>query len=120
MALSNFFNINLPYGIRRNSNNEWMAFNREYMPLGWNTTDYKMNIHNDEHYTDNPVYSTYKAITDKKLLDIAGSGDSVRYDENNKINVIYLYDDKTNPSYSPEYWKLYFDKIKKLSVLIKK
>ena len=34
MALSNFFKINLPYGIKRNENGQWTAFNREYKPLG--------------------------------------------------------------------------------------
>jgi len=34
--LGNFFRINMPYGIIRNENGEWMAFNREYMPLGFN------------------------------------------------------------------------------------
>lgn len=120
MALSNFFRINLPYGIKKNANNEWMAFNREYMPLGWNTTDFKMNIQNDEHYSDKPIYTGYKALTDKKLLEIAGSEKNVRYGEDKKINMIYLYDDKTNPSSSPEYWKYYLDKIMKLSVLIRK
>lgn len=33
--LENFFRINLPYGMIRNDKNEWMCFNREYMPLGY-------------------------------------------------------------------------------------
>jgi hypothetical protein len=38
MSLTDFFRKNLPYGIARNENGEWMAFNREYLPLGFNTT----------------------------------------------------------------------------------
>ena len=30
MALTDFFRINLPYGIRKNDKGEWVAFNREY------------------------------------------------------------------------------------------
>lgn len=29
--LNNFFRINLPYGIAKNDNDEWMTFNCEYM-----------------------------------------------------------------------------------------
>lgn len=36
MALTDFFRINLPYGIKCNDKNEWATFNREYMPLGSN------------------------------------------------------------------------------------
>jgi hypothetical protein len=32
MALSDFFRINMPYGLKRNPSDEWFAFNREYMP----------------------------------------------------------------------------------------
>ena len=38
MGLFDFFRVNLPYGLKKNSKKEWIAFNREYMPLGWNTT----------------------------------------------------------------------------------
>lgn len=64
MALSNFFRINLPYGIKKNSNDELMAFNREYMTVGWNSVEYKKNINNDD-YSDNPIYTKYKSLTEK-------------------------------------------------------
>ncbi len=35
MALSDFFRINLPYGMMRNESGEWFVFNREYAPLGF-------------------------------------------------------------------------------------
>jgi hypothetical protein len=34
--LTDFFRINLPYGMQKNEKGEWMFFNREYVPLGWN------------------------------------------------------------------------------------
>ncbi len=43
--LSDFFRINLPYGISRTDDNEWFAFNREYLPLGWNDSDKKDTFH---------------------------------------------------------------------------
>ena len=118
MALSNFFRINLPYGIKKNSNDEWMAFNREYMALGWNSVDYKKRINNDD-YSDNPIFTKYKSLTKKKLLEIAGTEKSVRYGIDKKIDMIFLYEDGTNPSSKPEYWDLYFNKLKKLSVLLR-
>ncbi|RTY89642.1 hypothetical protein [Flavobacterium sp. GT3R68] len=118
MALSNFFRINLPYGIKRNSNNEWIAFNREYMPLGWSKISDKFSIHSEEAFSENPVYTKYKALTELKLIDIASSENSIKYDTEGKISMIFLYDDKTNPSSNKDYWKDYFDKIEKLSILI--
>lgn len=44
MPLSDFFRINLPYGIKRNSKNEWFAFNREYVPIGWNKKDHEKSF----------------------------------------------------------------------------
>ena len=35
--LSDFFRINFPYGLMRNENGEWTAFNRDYLPLGHNS-----------------------------------------------------------------------------------
>lgn len=110
--LGDFFRINMPYGIRRNDAGEWHAFNWEYMPLGFNDTDYKgkyqeMNL---------PIYTTYKGLTEKKLLSVAWSDpDGVRRDEEGKINMIFLYNDGTNPMNNPKCWDEYFKKIKFLS-----
>lgn len=111
MSLSNFFKINLPYGIQRNSNDEWMAFNREYVPLGWNANlEYSSN-----NFADYPIYTKYKGLTDLKLSEIAGSLDMIHKDSDGKIIKIYFYDDKTNPSSSPKHWDLYLKKIKAIS-----
>jgi hypothetical protein len=48
MALTDFFRINLPYGIQKNDVGEWSAFNREYKPLGWNTDEWV-------NYEDAPI-----------------------------------------------------------------
>lgn len=48
MALTDFFRINLPYGIVRDSKGRWSAFNREYLPLGWNEReDSPVDINSD-------------------------------------------------------------------------
>lgn len=118
MALSDFFRINLPYGIHRNSNNEWTAFNREYMPLGWNKIINMDSTSITEGETEKPIYAKYSKLTDKKLQEIAGSENMIDYDSDGKIFRIYLYDDGSVPSRknpSKKDWDNYFEKIKMLS-----
>lgn len=98
MALSDFFRINLPYGIHRNSNNEWTAFNREYVPLGWNEIINMDSTGITEDGTEKPIYTKYSKLTEKKLLEIAGSDNMVNYDKDGKIFRVFLYDDGTVPS----------------------
>ena len=66
--LSDFFRINLPYGIAKNKNNEWMAFNREYLPLGYNSED--INGLPGLSYLDLPVYTGYENVPDQLLLEL--------------------------------------------------
>lgn len=117
--LSDFFRINLPYGIARNENGEWMAFNREYMPLGYN--DLKFKAVPGENYLGLPIYTKYKRITEKFLIELAPNDHAVERDENGQIIRIFLYNDGTNPinhsTDKPGLWDAYFDKIKKLSRL---
>lgn len=117
MALTDFFRINFPYGIKRNSKDEWIAFNREYMPLGWNSIVNQKSINQNDVYGDLPIYTKYQKLTDAKLIKLAWGEDGVKRDEKDKIYMIFLYDDGTNPQSNPEYWSNYFDKIKVLANL---
>ncbi|MCB0476726.1 MAG: hypothetical protein KDC84_01085 [Crocinitomicaceae bacterium] len=116
--LSDFFRINLPYGITRKEDGSWMAFNREYMPLGYNNTMYK-NIPN-VLYTDLPIYTQYKIK--KGQLDFLES-DGTQYNDKGEAIKYFLYDDETNPANQTldkkELWDLYFEKLKRLSKLKK-
>lgn len=112
--LSDFFRINLPYGLTRNKNGEWMAFNREYMPLGYNNKDHKTDFSAEKEFNESPIYTSYKGLTEKVLLSIAArDGESVRRDDKGEICEVWLYNDGTNPmnqssnhnSYWDEYWK---------------
>lgn len=116
--LDNFFRINMPYGIRRVTGNRWMAFNREYMPLGWNSTENQESIFKPVPYETLPIHTAFDKLTDKVLLSAAGP-DGVMTDDDGQIVTIFFYSDATNPTNFPtaENWKAYFDKIKKLSVL---
>ena len=113
--LSNFFRINLPYGIIKNEKGEWMAFNREYMPLGYNDSGLKGNIFKE--FGAMPIWTKYKALHEKTLLALAWGESGYRRDEDGKINQVWFYNDATNPSASnkKEDWDVYFEKIKRLS-----
>nr|WP_320023214.1 hypothetical protein [uncultured Draconibacterium sp.] len=123
--LSDFFRINLPYGLARNKKGEWMAFNREYMPIGFNNKDFRIDFFPEEEFKELPIYTKYKGLTEKILLKIAArDGDAIRRDENGKIYSVWLYNDSTNPmnqsSKSNSYWKDYWEKLEILSKLEKK
>lgn len=114
--LTDFFRINMPYGIARNEKGEWMAFNREYLPLGYNSTTYKGIPGVD--YQDLPIYTSYNRITDSQLIALAGEN-TIDRNEAGEIVRIFLYDDATNPRNrvlgTKDLWDAYFKKIRKLS-----
>ncbi len=117
--LSDFFRINLPYGIAKNKNNEWMAFNREYLPLGYNSEDIKGLP--GLSYLDLPVYTGYENVPDQLLLELADEDHAVQRDKNGEIIRLFLYDDGTNPVNHAEpredLWQKYFNKLQRLSEL---
>lgn len=117
--LSDFFRINLPYGLAPNANGEWMAFNREYMPLGYNSTLYKKQP--GRSYFDQPIYTKYKGLTEKFLLSLVDDPDDIKKDEEGKIRYVFLYKDSTNPTNGngkdQTLWNKYFKKLEKLSSL---
>jgi hypothetical protein len=108
MALNDFFRINMPYGIKANENKAWTAFNREYLPLGFN---YVVDLQ-----SPNFIYTKYKGITEKVLSQIAWHAENgIKRDVFGDINMVFFYNDGTNPQSHPQYWNEYFEKIKKLS-----
>ena len=112
MGLNNFFTINFPYGIRRNSNNEWTAFNREYKPLGFNDTFKEFKF---EKY---PIFTKYAKFNINKIATLIKDDISnIHLDSDGNIERIFFYNDATNPSNFPEYWADYFKIIKELSKL---
>ena len=120
MGLSNFFRINMPYGLKRNKKGEWFAFNREYLPIGWNSLKHQKSIFLDNVYSDNPIYTKYTGLTEAKLRALGHDKDAVRLDPKEKIDQVFFYNDRTNPSSRPEYWNDYFEKLKILGKLKRK
>jgi hypothetical protein len=119
MSLDNFFRINLPYGLRRVSKNKWVAFNREYLPLGWNTGSKKRDsIFDPKYYEDIPIHTAYEGLTEKLLLAVTWDDkDGVQRDDNGQINSVFFYNDRSNPANNPQMWPEYFEKIKLLANL---
>lgn len=115
MALTDFFRINLPYGMKKNTNNEWFVFNREYMPLGWNSKDKQESIHKEMPYAQFPVYTRYQRLTERAILKIIADKNNIQRNDENEIVRIFFYNDKTNPKSNPKYWGDYFDIIKSFS-----
>lgn len=115
MSLTDFFRINLPYGIKKNSSGEWFAFNREYVPLGWNSTRNSESIYEQNPYAEYPIYTKFKGLTDNAILDIITDVDAIKRKEDGAIEIIFFYNDRTNPQSHPEFWNEYFKKIKAFS-----
>lgn len=114
--LNNFFRINMPYGISKNEKGEWITFNREYMPLGYNSTSDRKGL---TEYADQPVFSKFKGLNEKFLLKVIDNPVAIHRDENGEIFQVFFYDDSTNPSNrgNGKYWDRYFDILKELAVL---
>lgn len=117
--LNNFFRINMPYGIAKNDKGGWMAFNREYRPIGFNILKESENIRSG--YSDLEIHTIYEKISDTKLIQLAGKETSLCRDEKGEIVVVFLYDDLTNPinhkTYKAKLWEVYFFKLRLLSTI---
>jgi hypothetical protein len=113
--LTDFFRINMPYGMRKNNEGQWMCFNREYLPLGWNTSVANQHSIYGDFFANLPVSTKYKGLTDSKLQQLAWGEDGLEKDDEGKITMVFFYNDRTNPMNDSKYWNAYFDKLKFLS-----
>lgn len=100
-----FIYINLPYGLQKTDENEWVAFNRKYLPLGSFSS-----VHNIEEW----VGITYNGLTDAFINKIAVS---IKQDADGNINKFYLYLDGSRPQLSVKHANYYFDRLKLLGKL---
>jgi hypothetical protein len=111
--INNFFRLNMPYGIARNENGEWIAFNREYNPLGVSVDTSIAESQNQG------LWHKYKrTLSRQTLLSLAWHPvHGVRYDKDDNICQVWFYNDKTNPVNHPgarphaKYWEAYMQKL---------
>lgn len=115
MALTDFFRINLPYGMNKNSKGEWMLFNREYMPLGWKESVSDENVIHNSSDSKLPLYTKYKGLTDNILLKKFGHGEHIIFNKKGELVRVFFYNDRSNPTNINSSWEPYFDIIKWLS-----
>lgn len=117
MGLIDFFRINMPYGMKKSSEDKWFLFNREYVPLGWTSKANAESIFGNYPYSKYPIHSKYIGLTDSTIFKIIQNKDLIKTDDDGKIISFHFYDDRSNPKTNPLYWDSYFDIIKALSKL---
>lgn len=118
--LSDFFRINLPYGLARNKSGEWMAFNRENKPIGFNTDEPTETMSPESEGSKLPVYTRYWVLTDRMIMEITGYNEAdFKRDKNGDIWQFWLYNDTTNPMNqredNKELWQSYWRKLETLA-----
>jgi len=118
MALTDFFRINMPYGMERNDQNQWRVFNREYKPIGFNTRE---ELKMDEY----PIWVEYPGLSDSIIKKIAHEGFVIKNDQGQIIK-FWFYNDASNPTnYNSKdddqgLWSDYFNKLQLLAKFKKK
>lgn len=117
--LTDFFRVNSPYGFDRNNKGGWMAFNREYMPIGFNSAEEKeLNCKIEKL----PVYSLFPKLTEALILELTEYDErAITRDKHGNICRFWLYGNATDPmkqqSKFNEYWETYWRKLETLSRL---
>lgn len=74
----------------------------------------------DNVYSEVPIYTKYTGLTEAKLKKLAHNEKAVKLDSKGKIERVFLYNDRTNPSNNPDYWPDYFERLKILGNLNRK
>ena len=105
MALMNFASICLPYCLHRNEAGEWIALNREYKPLGFNTNKWIA-------YEQYPIGVKYKNI--KKVREKYQRRKRKPEDE----NWIFLYNDFGAPWKSKQNMICYMEDLQRVCELL--
>lgn len=102
MLFGDFRSIYMPYCLKKQEDGSYAVLNREYKPVGFNTSDYIK-------YEEFPVTTKFNGIGPgvAKKLSYKGSEDT---------DTIYLYDDGCVPVRSTAHMDAY---LKKLAILAK-
>ncbi len=94
--------------MKKNSDGSWFAFNREYMPLGWNNESNKESIHSERPF-NSEIHTFYSGLTDKRIKDAIVYEELISRDEDGNIKSFHFYNDKTNPTSNEKYWYMYLE-----------
>ena len=103
--------ILFPYGMLRNpQTNEWAFFNREYV----NVMEVRQNYKPYEEWLSDLEWFKFKRITQTELQNLSGGTKVWVNEQDNKIERVYFYNDKSNPSNTNNNMDSYLEKLKKL------
>ena len=111
-----FFTINMPSGMIKNKRGEWFVFNRDFLPLGWNSTDLHEPIDKDDVYKQIPVFTEYNGLTDALIESSIGDQGEVVRDADGNLKKVYFYVERTDPHTHKEFWGRYCDILLTLSM----
>lgn len=100
---TDFSSIYFPYCIEKQSDGTWVVLNRQYKPVGFNTSDY---IKYEEFPVSAKLQGIGPAIAKKLAYDGEVSGDR-----------IYLYNDGCTPTHSRADMDAYLKKLELLAKL---
>lgn len=102
MAIENVRAVYFPYCIEKQSDGSWVLLNRNYKPVGFNTSDFIK-------YGEHPVSMNLKGIGPATLRKLS-------YKDEEPGDMVYLYSDGCVPTNSTEAMASY---LIKLEVLLK-
>ena len=117
--MTDFFSINLPYTLKKLTNERWIVLNRESELLG----HVNSAPESDRWQQDISLCHTYYGLTEEVLEELgrqAHGAPGVCRDDSNSIVQIYLYNDSTNPVgryRTNKHWRDYCRKLQILSIL---
>jgi hypothetical protein len=103
MAIENVRAVYFPYCIQKQDDDSWVLLNRNYKPVGFNTSDFI-------NYGDHPVSMKLKGIGPATLKKLS-------YKEEEPSNMIYLYNDGCVPTSSASAMSAYLAKLEILMSL---
>src|SRR5262245_56006127 len=104
MVLTDFRAVHLPYCLERLDDGRYVVLNREYKPLGFNTSDFIK-------YKNYPMIAVrFGRLTQKLAARVSIDGDS-------SLERIFLYDDGSNPIRSKKNMQEYLKRLELLAKL---
>lgn len=105
-----FFRINLPYGIEKTAKGTWRCFNRDYSPLGFSREECVFG----EHVSRGLKFNDLPYVFLFSLADQHSFPSVVKNDSGEPVR-IFFYSDNSNPAEFPEFWEEYSQKLKALA-----
>jgi hypothetical protein len=99
----------------KNESGKWFVFNREYVPLGWNSKRIAKELSPDFGFSDFPVYTGFERLTDSAIRKIITDPDRIDTDKNGNISRVFFYNDRCNPIFDKKHFPAFFEILQKLA-----